>query len=136
MNPVAPAVGDRLEKRILAPISRTDIVCYQGASGDFEPIHHDEPFARTAGYEAPLVVGMLPAGMLTAWASEIFGPMNTRRTRIRWKSQVWPDDILICEGEVTHVYSESHERLVDLELKCVKEDGSIAVSAWMTFVLP
>ena len=48
----------------LGPISRTDIVRYQGASGDFQPIHHDEPFAKEAGYEAPLVVGMYPAAVL------------------------------------------------------------------------
>ena len=136
MNPVDPQVGDKLDSRRLAPITRTDIVRYQGASGDFEPIHHDEPFAREAGYEAPLVVGMLPAGILTAWAAEIFGPMHTRRTRIRWKAQVWPGDLLTCEGTVTHVYAVDDERRVDLELACVKEDGVPVVAAWMTFVLP
>ena len=44
--------------RVVGPISRTDIVRYQGASGDFNPVHHDELFARAAGYPAPLGIGM------------------------------------------------------------------------------
>jgi acyl dehydratase len=37
----------------IGPVTRTDFVRYQGASGDMNPIHHDETFARAAGYEAP-----------------------------------------------------------------------------------
>ena len=44
--------------RELGSLTRTDFVRYQGASGDMNPIHHDEPFARAAGYPAPLAVGM------------------------------------------------------------------------------
>ena len=136
MNPRDPQVGDVLEPRTLAPISRTDVVVYQGASGDFQPIHHDEAFAREAGYEAPLVVGMLPAGMLTAWAAGLLGPENVRQTRVRWSAQVWPGDVLTCQGEVTERRDEGDQTTVDLTLRCVKADESVAVSAWMTFVLP
>ena len=37
--------GSTTEPMTIGPISRTDIVRYQGASGDMNPIHHDEPFA-------------------------------------------------------------------------------------------
>ncbi len=136
MNAEDPQVGDVLPPRTLAPISRTDIVVYQGASGDFQPIHHDEDFARAAGYEAPLVVGMLPAGVLTAWAAEIFGPSNVRQTRVRWRAQVWPGDVLTCQGEVTQIRAEGDQAHIDVTLGCVKADASVAVSAWMTFVVP
>ena len=134
MNPSTLQAGDALEPRVLEPISRTDIVCYQGSSGDFQPIHHDEPFARSAGYEAPLVVGMLPAGILAAWAADLFGPENVRRTRIRWKAQVWPGDVLTCRGRVSKREVEDGEEKIELELECTKEDGSVAVAGWMTFV--
>ena len=60
------AEGQELEPTVFGPITRTDVVRYQGASGDMNPIHHDEPFARAAGYSAPLVVGMFQAGLLCA----------------------------------------------------------------------
>lgn len=127
--------GDALPERELPPISRTDIVRYQGASGDMNPIHHDEPFARAAGYQAPLVVGMLPAGALLAWAAGAFGPRNVRRSRIRWKEQVWPGDVLVLSAKVAKKYEEQGERKLDLELACSKRGGGVVVQAFATFVV-
>jgi 3-deoxy-manno-octulosonate cytidylyltransferase (CMP-KDO synthetase) len=42
--------------REFGPITRTDIVKYQGASGDFNPIHHDLEFAKSAGFDDVFVV--------------------------------------------------------------------------------
>ena len=39
---------------VVGPLTRTDFVRYQGASGDMNPLHHDEIFARAAGYDAPV----------------------------------------------------------------------------------
>ncbi|HTX00461.1 MAG TPA: MaoC/PaaZ C-terminal domain-containing protein, partial [Acidimicrobiales bacterium] len=81
-------------------MTRTDIVRYQGASGDFNPVHHDEEFARAAGYDLPLSVGMLQAGMLASWAVDWLGAENVRNYRVRFKEQVWPGDHLVLSGEV------------------------------------
>ncbi len=121
---------------VFGPISRTDIVRYQGASGDFQPIHHDEPFARAAGYDAPLVVGMLPAGLLATWATDWLGPANVRRSRVRWAERVWPGDVLACAGTVVRKYEEADEHRVDLELSCTNQHGTPVVRGWMTFVVP
>ena len=122
--------------RIVGPITRTDIVRYQGASGDFNPVHHDELFARAAGYPAPLGVGMFQAGALFAWASDWLGPSNVRRARCRWKEPVFPGDTLTLSGTVARTYDEGGERRVDLDLICTKQDGGVAVQAWATFVVP
>jgi acyl dehydratase len=118
------------------PVTRTDIVRYQGASGDFQPIHHDEPFAREAGYDAPLSVGMLQAGLLATWATDWLGPENVRRFRVRFKEQVWPGDVLVCSGSVAEHRTEGGEDLVDLELVCEREGGGVAIQGWATFVVP
>ena len=120
----------------IGPITRTDVVRYQGASGDMNPIHHDEPFATNAGYPAPLVVGMLPVGAMNTWATDWLGPENVRLTRARWKQQVWPDETLTCTGKIVRKYEEEEERKVDLEITSTKEDGSVALQVWMTFVVP
>jgi acyl dehydratase len=125
-----------LAPRVFGPLTRTDIVRYQGASGDMNPIHHDEPFATAAGYPAPLAIGMLQASMLANWAAEWLGPENVRRTRVRWKEQVWPGDTLTYSGVVTKKYTEGNERKIDVELTCARQTGGVAVQGWMTFVLP
>src|SRR5205823_876970 len=46
-------VGTECAPREFGPLTRTDFVRYQGASGDFNPIHHDDDFAQSAGYPTP-----------------------------------------------------------------------------------
>jgi acyl dehydratase len=121
---------------VIGPITRTDFVRYQGASGDMNPIHHDEPFARAAGYEAPLAVGMFQAGVLSTWATAWLGATNIRRYKVRWKEQCWPGDVLTFTGRVAKRYEENGERRVDLDLVCTRQTGGIAVQAWATFVVP
>jgi acyl dehydratase len=121
---------------VVGPVTRTDFVRYQGASGDMNPIHHDETFARAAGYDAPLAVGMFQAGVLATWATNWLGPANVRKTKVRWKEQVWPGDVLTCSGKIVRTYEEGGEKKVDLELVCTKQNGGVAVQGWMTFVVP
>ena len=127
---VAP--GKEPEPIVVGPLTRTDVVRYQGASGDMNPIHHDEPFATDAGYPAPLVVGMFPAGVLNTWAPNWLGPENIRRTRVRWRAQVWPGDTLTFGGTVTNKYEEAGEKRVDLELVCQRGDD-VVLQVWSTF---
>lgn len=126
--------GSEPEALTIGPVTRTDFVRYQGASGDMNPIHHDETFARAAGFEAPLGVGMFPAGVMTTWATNWLGPENVRRARIRWKRPVWPGDTLTFSGRVAG--KRQDQRAVDLELQGVNQDGAVVVLGWMTFVLP
>jgi acyl dehydratase len=121
---------------VIGPVTRTDFVRYQGASGDMNPIHHDETFARAAGFDAPLAVGMFQAGVLATWATSWLGPANVRKTKVRWKEQVWPGDVLTCSGKIARTYEENGEKKVDLDLLCVRQNGGVAVQGWMTFVVP
>jgi acyl dehydratase len=124
------------EPLVIGPITRTDIVRYQGASGDMNPVHHDEPFARAAGYPAPLGVGMFQAGVLAAWAAGWLGPENVRATRVRWKEPVFPGDVLTFHATVARTFEEGGERRVELKLTCTRQTGAVAVEGSATFVIP
>ena len=124
------------EPRTFGPVTRTDFVRYQGASGDMNPVHHDEPFAREAGFPAPLGVGMFAAGVMASWASDHFGPDKVRRTRIRWKAPVFPGDVLTVSGTTARTYEYGGENLLDVELAVTRADGAVVVQGWMTFVHP
>lgn len=93
--------GLTLESRRFGPLTRTDVVRYQGASGDMNPVHHDEPFARRSGFPAPLGVGMLTAGLMASRAVDRIDPAWVREIRIRWKKPVFPGELLSFGGSVT-----------------------------------
>jgi acyl dehydratase len=121
--------------RTIGPITRTDVVRYQGASGDMNPIHHDEPFALAAGYSAPMVVGMFQAGVLAGWAVDWLGAENVRSYKVRWKEPVWPGDVLTVSGTIARVLDDGAEKKVELELSCTRQTGGVAAQAWATFVV-
>jgi acyl dehydratase len=129
-------VGEGPAPRTVGPVTRTDFVRYQGASGDMNPVHHDEEFARAAGFQAPLAVGMFQAGVLAAYAVDWLGPENVRRTRVRWREPVFPGDVLVFSGKVARKYEEGGERRVDVDLICARQGGGVAVEGWATFVVP
>lgn len=122
----------------VGPATRTDFVRYQGASGDMNPIHHDEEFAKASGFPTPFAVGMWQAGLLGTYATNWLGAENVRSFRIRFLEQVWPGDILTCSAEILRSYlaDDADERRVDLELTCVRQTGGKAVTVWATFVVP
>ena len=123
------SAGDELPRRAFGPVTRTDNVRYQGASGDFNPIHHDEEFARGAGLPTVLGVGMLQAGYLATYCVDLFGAGNVREFRVRFRDRVWPGDVLDCSGRVTEVDAGR----VVLELAMERAPGEVVVSGSAVF---
>lgn len=114
-------------------VSRTDLVRYAGASGDFNPVHHDEIFARKAGYDTTLAMGMFQAGLCGSWAADWLGPRNVRRTGIRFVSRVFPGDELTVHGGIVKRYVADGVKMVDVAITCRKGNGEIAIRSEMTF---
>jgi acyl dehydratase len=93
--------GDSPPPLVDEPVSVTDIVRYQGASGDMNPIHHDPEVARAAGFPTVFSVGMLHAGIFGSYLGDLFGAENVRRFGVQFREQVWPGDVLTYNARVT-----------------------------------
>ena len=117
------------------PLTVTDFVRYQGASGDMNPIHHDSAFAARAGFPTPFAVGMLSAGILATYATDWLGAANIRRFKVQFREQAWPGDVLTYSGAVVDVREVDGEQVVDLELACTRQTGGEHVKGWATFVV-
>jgi len=129
--------GAELPVREFGPITRTHIVRYVGTSGDMNPIHHDEEYARAAGFPTVFSAGMLQAGILASFATDWLGARNVRRYAVQFREQVWPGDVLVCSATVTRRYEDDGERKIDLELRSTRAaTGGSAVVAEATFVVP
>lgn len=85
-------VGQEVLNRTI-PISRADLVCYAGASGDYNTIHWNERFAKEVGLPNVIAHGMLTmalaVGPITQWAGSP-GAVIDYRTRFT-KPVVVPD---------------------------------------------
>jgi acyl dehydratase len=128
-------VGAALPERRFGPQTHTDIVRYQGASGDFNPVHHDDEFACAAGMPGVFSVGMLQAGYLGTYCVELFGAESVRRLSVRFAEQVWPGDELVCRGVVSKLVPAADGGTAELDLAITRTNGDVAVSASATVVL-
>lgn len=67
------SVGDPIPSRQF-PVTRADLVRYAGASGDFNPIHWNERFARSVGLPDVIAHGMFTMAtairVVTDWAGD------------------------------------------------------------------
>lgn len=112
--------------------SRTDFVKYAGASGDFNPIHHDETFAKMSGNETVFGQGMLTAGMLSVVPSKWFGATSVKKFGVRFKTRLWPGDNVVFKGVVNKVYTDKDLVHVDLDLTAVNQKDEVLISGFAT----
>jgi acyl dehydratase len=115
-----------------APLTITDFVRYQGASGDFNAIHHDTAFAQASGYPGPFAVGMLTAGIAANYVTTHFGVNAVRRIRVRWKDQAWPSDALTYRGfRLQRGLAAADTAGADVEVQVTRPDGQSHLLAWV-----
>jgi acyl dehydratase len=130
------AAGAAIPPVVVANLTRSDLVRYAGASGDFNPIHHDEQFAKAAGNPTVFGHGMLTAGFVAKCITDFVGAGNLRRYKVRFATRVWPGDTITCGGRVTRRYEESGETRVDGEVTATTQRGETAVTGTFTAAAP
>jgi len=124
-------VGDTREEVVIDNLTRTQLVMYAGASGDYNPVHTDEVFAtKVAGYPTVFAHGMLSMGatarMLTNWVGD--GRLN--KYGVRFVSQVWPGDTLTARATVEALRSEGGQSFVDLRVVTTNQSGQEVVAGY------
>ena len=121
-------VGDTHEAVVIENVNRTHIVKYAGASGDFNPLHHDDSVAQNmAGYPSVFAHGMLSMGLTGRMLTDWLGAGNLRKYGVRFTKQVWPGDTLTAKAEVTDVSDEAGRQVVTVRVVTVNQAGESVV---------
>jgi acyl dehydratase len=99
-------VGQELPARTY-PVHRIDLVKYAGASGDFNPIHWNESFARSVGLPDVIAHGMYTMAQggrfVTDWAGD---PGAILEYGVRFSSMVVVPDEGGAEIKITGVVED------------------------------
>ncbi len=126
---VAP--GESGPRVVVEDLERRDFVQYAGASGDFNPIHYDEPYARAAGNPSVFGQGMLTAGIASRVVTDWVGLEAVDSFDVRFQSRVFPGDAVIADGEVAAVEGDT----VTLDLEARTDRGETLLSGTATATL-
>ncbi|MBL0388730.1 MaoC family dehydratase N-terminal domain-containing protein [Tumebacillus sp. ITR2] len=122
-------VGDALPTLTKPPVTKTQLVMYSGASGDYNPIHTVEEFAHSVGLGGVIAHGMLTmafAGqMLTDWIGSggVLG-----QYKVRFTGMVRPGDTVSCSGEVLERIVENDRTRFTVTVRAVTDQGIEAIS--------
>ncbi len=129
-------VGDEIPAYTTAPISRTTLALYAGASGDHNPIHIDIDFAKKFGMPDVFAQGMLNMAylgrVLTGWVPQT----AIRQYGIRFAAITAVHDRISCHGKIVEKYQQNGEHLVRLEVTATNQEGEIKLSGQAVIALP
>ena len=120
-------VGDSHTERVVDNLTRTQIVQYAGASGDYNPIHTDEVYTtKVAFYPSVFAHGMLTMGLTGKMLTNYVGDGRLTKFGVRFTNQVWPGDSLDAKATVTAI----KDSLVELEVVTTNQDGKEVVRGY------
>lgn len=140
-------IGDPLPEYTVGPITRTHLVRYAGASGDFNPLHHDKTFAKIAGLDSVIAHGMLIMGIageaITAWVES----KHLRKFSVRFLSMTEPVDwndventknraTITVSGKVAKKYEENGEKRIHCKIIAKDALGSRKLDGFVILALP
>jgi 3-hydroxybutyryl-CoA dehydratase len=112
------------------PVVQADIQRYAQASGDFNPIHIDEEFARKTPLGGTIAHGMLILAYASQMMTEAFGKswLTGGRFNIRFKAPARPGDVILVQAKVKTLQNEKEQTIVSCDVLCANQKGETVIT--------
>jgi acyl dehydratase len=120
-------VGDLLPALTLAPINRTTLGLFAGASGDHNPIHIDTDYARKAGMPDVFAHGMLSMAYLGRLLTQWVDQRQLREFGVRFLGITHLGHQITCTGKVVEKFEADGERRIKVQIQTSSQYGDIKI---------
>jgi acyl dehydratase len=118
------SIGGEHELVVVDNLTRSQIVQYAGASGDYNPLHTDEVYTtEVAGYPSVFAHGMLTMGATGRMLTDYVGDGRLMDFGGRFLAQVWPGDTLIARATVVAFAARDDLTTVELLVSTTNAQG-------------
>ena len=127
-------VGDSAE--ITKTIEQADIDAFASVTGDHNPVHVDEEFAKTTRFGKRIAHGMLTASLISAvLANKLPGEGSVYLGQtLRFVAPVFPGDEVTARVTVKEIRED--KPIIKLETICVNQRGEVVIRGEATVLLP
>ena len=111
-------------------ISQANINRYAEASGDFNPIHIDEDYARKTPLGGTVAHGMMVLAYVSQMMTAAFGEdwLSGGKLDVRFRAPARPGDTIAIGGKVTAVERDENQTRVRCEVLCQNQDGESVIT--------
>jgi 3-hydroxybutyryl-CoA dehydratase len=116
------SVGDKAE--VAKTISESDIYLYAGITGDFNPAHIDEEYAKGTFFKTRIAHGMLLGGFIsTVIGNKLPGPGTIYvKQELNFLAPVHMGDTITARAEVVEIVAEKNR--IRLKTLCINQEGA------------
>ena len=117
-------------------ISESDVYLFAGVTGDLNPAHTNEEYAKTTHFKTRIAHGMLSAGLISAvLGMQLPGPgtIYTGQT-LKFLAPVHIGDTITATAEIKSLDLERNR--VVLTTTCTNQEGTLVLSGEATALLP
>ncbi|HPZ43005.1 MAG TPA: MaoC family dehydratase [Bacillota bacterium] len=117
-------------------ISETDIYLFAGITGDLNPIHVNEEYAKNTFFKGRIAHGILTAGLVsTVIGMKLPGPGTIYMAQeLKFTAPVRIGDTIKAEGEVIELNKE--ENIAVIKTTCTNQDGIVVLTGKATVKPP
>ena len=122
-------IGQEFTELLVENLTRTQIVQYAGASGDFNPLHTDELFAKdVAGYPSTFAHGMLGMALTGKVLTKLFHNSSIKKFGIRFQNIIWPGDTLTAKLVVEKIENDDNIKYIELSINTLNQENKIVLN--------
>jgi acyl dehydratase len=130
-------VGDAMPELVKGPLQKLQHVMYAGASGDFNPLHTDDDFAKAVGMKDGVIAhGMLIMGIvgqaITGWIPR----KDLKKFGVRFAGMTKPGNTITVTGSVTDKRVDDGNNIIVCNVAAKDENGDVKVTGKFEAALP
>ncbi|MEK7346693.1 MAG: MaoC family dehydratase [Pseudomonadota bacterium] len=120
-------LGDALPALTLAPVNRTTLALFAGASNDHNAIHIDIDYARRAGMPDVFAHGMLSMAWLGRLLTQWVDQRRLRQFSARFTGITHLGHQITCSGKVVELFEVDGERRARIEIQTANQYGETKI---------
>ena len=111
-------------------VTQEGIRRYAAASGDYNPIHVDEKYARATPFGGNIAHGMLVLAYVSETMAAAFGRdwLAGGRLKVRFRAPARPGDTLTVRAEPRRDRQADGGRVLEYAIECSNQNGETLIS--------
>jgi Acyl dehydratase len=117
-------------KSVEKVITKEMVINYANTSGDQNPIHIDEEYAKNTDFKGTIVHGMFLISSISEMLIKNIGLnwAKSGKLKIKFKNPLRVGESISTKGKISKIVKDNNGTLITCEVMCSDNDGNVLIS--------